>query len=320
MLHEVFSGFWFIQPRKKEVQDACRALGVSAEGSMADMIDRLQELLNFKDIHPKLFVKLQKTGGEKKRLLYFNIPNYIKNPFLYIHIYSLGDVLHFSCIHGVVYYINFLFWTESARDHADGLLSFKHFPTCYISDVAGQVARHTNNRTAQMFFQPHDGRLCAPTTDNIKLAGKKKLKIDMQWVKDLRSNLLVQVQQNTNRMAALHPVTRTSDRYSLYDRFHQINPRHPEEKLRSLGICPALRRQVKSAGAEEFNRELASVQYSLGQMKEAHFKQTVRVLMELHNEKINRTFKAEMEELGNTHLSIGLHGMLGFHTASRFDS
>lgn len=97
-----------------------------------------------------------------------------------------GSVLHFSCVHGVVYYLNFLFWKESARNHTDGLLSFKHFPTCYISDVAGQVARHTNNRTKQLFFQPHNGRLCAPTTDNIKLAAKKELKVDLQWVKNLR--------------------------------------------------------------------------------------------------------------------------------------
>ncbi|XP_030581204.1 uncharacterized protein LOC115777435 [Archocentrus centrarchus] len=277
------------KPQKKKLQEACCALGVSGEGSIADMINRLQELMNFKDIHPKLYVKLQKAGG---------------------------DVLHFSCVHGVVYYINFLFWTESARDHADGLLSFKHFPTCYISDVASQVAHHTNNRTGQKFFQPQDGRLCAPTTDNIKLAGKKKLKIDMQWVKNLRSQLPVQKEQDTNRMAAIHPVTRTSERYSLYDRFHQINPRDPEEKLRSLSICPALRRGVKSVVAEEFNRELASLQYSWSQMKESHFKQTVRVLIDLHNEKINRTFKAEMEVLGNTHLSVGLHGMLGFQTAN----
>lgn len=42
------------------------ALGVSSEGSVADMINRLLELLKFKDIYPKLFVKLQKASGEKK--------------------------------------------------------------------------------------------------------------------------------------------------------------------------------------------------------------------------------------------------------------
>ncbi|TNN71841.1 hypothetical protein EYF80_018012 [Liparis tanakae] len=59
--------------------------------------------------------------------------------------FTAGGVLHFSCTHGVVYYVNFLFGTESARDHVDGLLSFSSFPAIYISDVAGQVSRHMNN-------------------------------------------------------------------------------------------------------------------------------------------------------------------------------
>ncbi|KAI9523088.1 hypothetical protein NQZ68_031177 [Dissostichus eleginoides] len=96
-------------------------------------------------------------------------------------------VFHFSCVHGIVYYMNILFWTESARDHTDGLLSFKRFPTCYISDVAGQVARHTNNRTKQILFQPNDGRLCARTPDNIELAANRQLHVDMQWVLDFKA-------------------------------------------------------------------------------------------------------------------------------------
>lgn len=30
------------------------------------MLNRLEKLLNFKDVYPKLFVKLQKAGGEKQ--------------------------------------------------------------------------------------------------------------------------------------------------------------------------------------------------------------------------------------------------------------
>lgn len=53
-------------------------------------------------------------------------------------------------------------------------------------------------------------------------------------------------------------------------------------------------------------------------MKEAHFKQTVRVLIDMHNEKINRTIKAEMDALCNTQLCIGLYGMLGLQSAGKF--
>ncbi|KAL6489204.1 hypothetical protein MHYP_G00029450 [Metynnis hypsauchen] len=62
-----------------------------------------------------MFFKLQKTGG---------------------------GVLHMGCIHSVVYYESALWWQESARDHGDALLSFRHPPTVYISDITGHVARH----------------------------------------------------------------------------------------------------------------------------------------------------------------------------------
>ncbi|XP_054595991.2 uncharacterized protein [Nothobranchius furzeri] len=272
---------------KKDLQDACLALGVSSEGSIADLTNRLQELLNFKDVYSKLFVKLQKAGD---------------------------GVLHFSCMHGVVYHVNFLFWMESARDHCDGLLSFKRFPTCYISDVAGQVARHTNNRTNQLFFKLHDGRLCSPTQDNTNKAKTKELQAEMDRVKQLRCPLPQQPEANAERMSAKHPVTGTSERFSLYDRFHQKNQKRQEEKLRSLNICSTLRKEINSAVAEQFDRELASARYSLCQMTETHFKQTLRVLIELHNN-INTQLKSEMETLCNAPLSLGLSGMLGLQPA-----
>ena len=52
------------QPKKKkDLQEACHALGVSDEGSITDLVNRLEELVNFKELYLKLFLKLQKTGG-----------------------------------------------------------------------------------------------------------------------------------------------------------------------------------------------------------------------------------------------------------------
>lgn len=41
---------------------ACNALGVSNVGSTTDLINRLEELLLYKDLYPKMFIKLQKAG------------------------------------------------------------------------------------------------------------------------------------------------------------------------------------------------------------------------------------------------------------------
>lgn len=224
---------------------------------------------------------------------------------------SPGGVLHFSCTHGVVYYVNFLFWAESARDHVDGLLSFKTFPTVYISDVAGQVARHINNRTQQKYFQPDDGRLCAPSKQNIQSALDKKLEVGLEWVSNLRSPAAPHPQgQDKDRYTAAHPITKTHHRYALYDRFYQKNQKRPEEKLRSLNICPALRSEINSSVAEQFNGELAAFRYSVCQIKEAHFKQTVGVLIELHNNKINHRFIKNMSTICSTPLMLGRYGTL----------
>ncbi|KAA0721253.1 hypothetical protein E1301_Tti018150s11, partial [Triplophysa tibetana] len=96
-------------PRKEDLAKACNALGVSSSGSQSDLLNRLEELLLYKDIYPKMFVKLHKAGG---------------------------GVLHLGCTHGVVYYHSPLWWQESARDHGYALLSFKYPPTVFISDIA----------------------------------------------------------------------------------------------------------------------------------------------------------------------------------------
>lgn len=112
-------------PKKSDLVKACTTFGAPLSGTVADLIHRLKELLLYKDLYPKMFVKLKKTGGA---------------------------VLCLTCPHSVVYYHSPLWWQESARDHGDALLSFRQPPTVYISDIAGRVARHVNECTSQRFF------------------------------------------------------------------------------------------------------------------------------------------------------------------------
>lgn len=137
-----------------------------------------------------------------------------------------------GCTHSVVYYSSPLWWQESARDHTDALLSFKNPPTIYISDIAGRVARHANNRTQQKLFQPHDGRICTPTNENIQAALNKTLQIELPWVTKLRfpADKPAQHDSSSDRFTRVHPETATNHRYSLYDRFHQRNQKRPEER------------------------------------------------------------------------------------------
>ncbi|KAK7153546.1 hypothetical protein R3I94_007051 [Phoxinus phoxinus] len=148
-----------------------------------------------------------------------------------------GGVLHMGCTHGVVYYASPLWWQEW---HYGALLSFKYPPTVYISHIAGRVARHVNNRTQQRFFQPNDGRVCAPTEANISLAAEGKLTVDLEWMKNIRRKpRFAGKAKEMDKFSYPHPETGTSDRYSLYDRFHQKPQKCPEERLRSLKLIPS---------------------------------------------------------------------------------
>ncbi|XP_058627749.1 uncharacterized protein LOC131537991 isoform X2 [Onychostoma macrolepis] len=232
-----------------------------------------------------------------------------------------GGVLHMGCTHGVIYYTSPLWWQESARDHRDALLSFKYPPTVYISDIAGRVARHVNNRTQQKFFQPNDGRVCAPTDTNISLAAAGKLTVNIEWLKKIRRKPRhAEEPKEMERFSCPHPETGTSDRYSLYDRFHQKKQKRPEERLRSLKVIPDLACLINSSAAEQINRELSSSRYSLCQMKDIHYMFSLRLFFHLHNERLYSSFMKEIEKQSIAEaIRIGLDGKLicgqtGTHT------
>lgn len=326
----------FFQTSKSELVSACVELGVSSEGSTTDLINRLEELLLYKEIYPKMFVKLQKTGG----LCYyynFEIYTYIGNNLLFIGYFKKiyfkcvicnhltfflsGGVLHAGCPHSVVYCCSPLWWQESARDHVDALLSCKSPPTIYVSDVAGQVARHANNRTRQRFFRPFDGRLCEATEENLDMASKKDLHVNFPWLKLLKQGGPTQnvgPADGGDVLERPHPITGTSDRYSLYDRFHQRNQKRIKEKLRSLDLLPELIGYINSSVAEQLNKELANSRYFLCQLKDMHFMFMLRLVFHLHNQRVNMSFMKKMLRQTDGATKIGLDGRLCLYGEGMF--
>lgn len=219
--------------------------------------------------------------------------------------FPLGGVLHSSCMHSVVYYCSPLWWQESARDHTDALLSFKIPPTIYISDIAGRVARHANNRTRQQFFQPFDGRLCKATPENISKATQKQLSVTFPWTTRLTTKAGPSLE---TRVHGPHPITRTEDRFSLYDKFHQKNQRRPEERLRSLDLVPEIADLLNSSLAEQLNKELANSRYFLCQLKDVHYMFMLRLVFHLHNQRINLAFLSKMQKMAQGNADIGEDG------------
>ncbi|KAE8278074.1 hypothetical protein D5F01_LYC23871 [Larimichthys crocea] len=73
--------------------------------------------------------------------------------------------------------------SESPRDFADLLLSWKHLPNVTVYDFARGLATHVNLRWPTVIpFKPHEGRLAASTPQNITAAQQNKLKISLPWL------------------------------------------------------------------------------------------------------------------------------------------
>ncbi|KAK9965934.1 hypothetical protein ABG768_004996 [Culter alburnus] len=122
----------------------------------------------------------------------------------------------------------------------------------------------------------------------------------------------VQSQSNdiTEALDKSHPITRTSDRFSLYDRFHQLNQKQEKEKLRSLDLVPELTGLINSSMAEQLNRELANSRYFLCQLKDVHYMFALRLVFHLHNSRVNKSFMEKMLRQTQGAAEVGLDGRL----------
>ena len=134
-----------------------------------------------------------------------------------------GGWLSSVCPHNVTYGVKFLLRGESPRDYVDMLRSMQHIPTVNIIDCAGMVATH-GERTQPGLFGRHQGLVCEPTPENLAEADSESGCIfDIQSLNDM----FVPARNGEG-----HPMTGTSERYVLYDWFHQVNHHGRLDNLR----------------------------------------------------------------------------------------
>nr|XP_021322232.1 uncharacterized protein LOC110437946 [Danio rerio] len=158
------------------------------------------------------------------------------------------------CPCGIVYSIKCNIRAESPRDFADMLLSWKHMPNVVIYDFARGLATHMNLREPESLpFKPFEGRLRAPTPDNIAKAKDGKLKVSLPWL-NCKKNI-----PDTEG----HPITGSAEHYALYDRFHEDNTKDPRDVLRKLDLVPQLAGKVNSQVAEQLFSRMKKNNYFL---------------------------------------------------------
>lgn len=192
------------------------------------------------------------------------------------------------CPCAVVYSIKFNLRAESPRDYADILLSWKHFPNIAIYDFARGLATHTNLREPENLpFSPHEGWLAESTADNLQLAAEGRLKVSLPWLKTKR----------TDADANCHPITGSSDHYTLYNVFHERNTKDAKDAFRRIALVPELAGWVNSQCAEQLFSDMRKNNYFLNTLTPSEHIFMLRNILHHYNTKCNNKTKTSMQKV-----------------------
>lgn len=166
-----------------------------------------------------------------------------------------------ACPHGIVYSLKFNLQTESPRDFADLLLSWKHFPNVCLYDSACGLATHTNSRVPDdPPFHPHEGKPVAPTQENLAKAVRRTLKMPLLWLTEKCEHS----EENG------HPVTGSNHHYALHEKLHESNTKDPHNVLRGVDLVPELQDIVKSKAVKHLFADLRKNNYFFNSMATLH--------------------------------------------------
>lgn len=176
------------------------------------------------------------------------------NLFFLFFFYISGGWAGIMCPCGIVYSIKCNIREESPRDFTDLLLSWKHMPDIVIYDFILGLATHMNLREPQTLpFSPFEGRLSAPTPDNIVKTKQGKLTVSLPWLTCKK-----QIPDSGG-----HPITGSAEHYALYEKFHEGNTKDDRDALWKLGLVPQLAGRVNSQVAEHLFSRMKKNNYFL---------------------------------------------------------
>ena len=200
----------------------------------------------------------------------------------------------------VVYCIKFVLRGESPRDYVDMLRSLKYPPSISISDIPQRLAAHANS-TISGFFRPNEGRLFPPTEDNINSAKEGSLLLHLPWVQGAIIPRAFRFGSEAFE-EELHPVTGVSERYSLFDRFHERNSTSPSDLLRRVTLVPELNAVVNTEVEEQLHNSINRSNYSFNMMLPGNHLFMMRLKLHAGNIKINELCRKKLETVFRAHL------------------
>jgi hypothetical protein len=252
-----------------EIKTFAKEHGVKSNGTRAQIIQRLRSHLGLENSMTKIFTSI--LGGSGRSRTYHSV-----TLILFLVSYISGGFVGACCPHGVVYAIKPIIRSESVRDHIDILLSLREAPIVVVSDLAPMIAAHGERRKPGLFW-PHDGRLAAPTAENVNLA---------------ESGDLLCVIEGLEEEEIIHGLAR----YSLSDKFHEKNLSSKADILRRVHLFPQLAGKLNTQAMEQLFRQMGKDAYYLTQMTPAHFLFVLRLNIHLHNCATNDTLLKKLQK------------------------
>ncbi|XP_013873396.1 uncharacterized protein LOC106524217 [Austrofundulus limnaeus] len=213
-----------------EIKRLCKQCGIDSRGSKMDLVLRLRDKMASRATYNKVFKKVWGASGGWAVI---------------------------TCPCGVIYSIKFNLRSESPRDFADLLLSWKFFPNITVYDYPRGLVSHLKNRCPEDTpFTIHEGRLLDPTAKNIRQAAEGKLQVSLPWLKHKKEP----------KEKGGHPVTGSSQHYCLSDGFHQHNNKDERDILRQTEIVPELAGRLNSQCAEQLFAGMRKNNYFLNML------------------------------------------------------
>ncbi|XP_051787215.1 uncharacterized protein LOC114656598 [Erpetoichthys calabaricus] len=243
------------------IRKLCRQCKLDSKGSKMDLVMRLRSKMQTRSTYDKVF---QKVWG------------------------ASGGWAVIMCPCGVVYSVKFNIRAESPKDYADMLLYWMHIPNMVVYDFARGLVNHCKLREPERpLFNPNEGQLAEATCDNIEMAVKENLKINLPWLNAKK------ITPDSN----CHPVTGSAEHYALYDTFHQYNIMDEKDVLRRISLVPELQGWINSQRAEQFFAEMRKNNYFLNMLSPSAHVFLMRSIIHQHNQSVNQKALAELRKI-----------------------
>ena len=153
------------------------------------------------------------------------------------------------CPQKVVYFVKFLVRAEGPRDYIDLLLSMKYQPNILISDMPQIIASHRNKRQMGTFAPLRRKSLRGNEKEHFKSRKRFSRKVSFPW-------LDIEQGEDDVTEEGCHPVSGSSFRLALFDRFHEGNTKSSAELLKCVHLVNGLKGKVNTQVEEQLHRKL----------------------------------------------------------------